>query len=230
MTALLAIDTSAFCSVGLLHGDQLTSRTSAKTRHAAQDVLVLVDEVMNEAGLELNDLSAVTAVTGPGSFTGLRIGIGAVQGLSLTLNLPVIPISSLALLAWSANTVRANRYWMVAEQAREQEIYLGAYAVDGDASITLLGKEQVCDPKAIAAAHFLPPSELDQRWLATGNGWASAAGLKQELGIGEDHILPVDFSTVEHLCRLGAALFRAGCSSHELILPNYVKEQMQYGR
>ena len=229
MTAVLAIDTSTSCSVGLLHGKQLFRRTSPEKLHAAQDVLVMVDAVVTEANLELSDLSAIVPVTGPGSFTGLRIGIGAVQGLSQALQLPVIPVSALALLAWSANKLHANRHWMVVQQSQGQELYLGFYAIDETAGIIPLAAEQVsrtCDINVEELATILGQHT---RWCAAGDGWVSVAQLMQALDINPCRNILDHHPLIEDLCRLGAILYERGCQSKELVLPNYIKEHMHYG-
>ncbi len=79
---ILAIDTATEnCSVALLVNDQVISRSEVAPRDHTKKVLPMVDEVLKEAGLTLQDLDALAFGRGPGSFTGVRIGIGIAQGL-----------------------------------------------------------------------------------------------------------------------------------------------------
>jgi len=142
---ILAIDASTdACSVALQVGDKKYHRFEMAARSHTQRVLPLVDEVLTEANVELADLDAIAYGAGPGSFTGLRICLGFVQGLAFSANLPVIQVSTLAMLALQA----AHRFNVsdisIAQDARMGEIYAARWklvdgnpvAVDADALLT----------------------------------------------------------------------------------------------
>lgn len=94
---LLAIDTSeSACSVAFVCGDTAIDRKSDIIgRGHAERLLPLIEERLNAAGLTYNDLSRIAVTTGPGSFTGLRVGLAVARGLALQGNLPCIGLSGL---------------------------------------------------------------------------------------------------------------------------------------
>ena len=99
---ILLIDTSASrCAVGLA-ADVLYQRFGEEERKSAQNLLPLVAEIAQSADIALNDLSAVAVMAGPGSFTGLRIGVGVAQALAMANKTPGIALSNLAVLALAA--------------------------------------------------------------------------------------------------------------------------------
>ena len=99
---LLAIDTSTeLASVALLHGGKLFNKEQGSQRTHAQLLLPLIDEIMKEAGLQINQLDAIIFGCGPGSFTGLRIACSVAKGLAYAHDLKLIPVHNLASIAWS---------------------------------------------------------------------------------------------------------------------------------
>lgn len=108
---LLTIDTStSTCGVSLTIGERVVSEyllNSEKT--PASRLLRLIDMALSEAGLGITELDGIGVALGPGSFTGLRIGVATVKGLALAAKKPVAGFSSLAMLAmnipWAAHQV-----------------------------------------------------------------------------------------------------------------------------
>ncbi len=93
---LLAIDTTAaFCAVALLCGDEiLAQQVEPMTRGQVERLFPLIQEVLAEAGKTIDDLGALAVNTGPGNFTGIRIGVSATRGLAMGLGIPAIGISA----------------------------------------------------------------------------------------------------------------------------------------
>jgi len=109
----LAIDTSsAWCSVALSLGESdPISRHQPVAAGASQLLLPWIEEMLQASNLTMTDLDAIAIGIGPGAFTGVRLGVAAVQGLALAANLPVIPITSLdaiATLGLSLRSLLAN--------------------------------------------------------------------------------------------------------------------------
>ena len=101
MARILAIDTSsAWCSVALsLDGTPPLVRHQQVSAGASQVLLPWIDELLGQASTKLNQLDAIAVGTGPGAFTGVRLGIAVVQGLASAAKLPVLPVVSLDAIA-----------------------------------------------------------------------------------------------------------------------------------
>ncbi|HEY6873733.1 MAG TPA: tRNA (adenosine(37)-N6)-threonylcarbamoyltransferase complex dimerization subunit type 1 TsaB [Geobacteraceae bacterium] len=125
---LLTIDTSTTsCSVALTLGEELVAEYlvgQGKTLTAS--LLDCIDDVLRRAGLAAEDLDGFGVAVGPGSFTGLRVGIATVKGLAMATGKPVAGFSSLAMLAmnipWGGHPVCPMF------DARKNEVYTGLYA------------------------------------------------------------------------------------------------------
>ena len=168
MTYLLAIETSASaCSVALSldgPGSPPIERADDTPRQHARHVLPMVRSCLAEAGMELGDLDALAFGRGPGSFTGVRIATGVVQGLAFGAGLPVIPVSSMAAHAAAAWRRHGWDRVLVCLDARRDEVYLGAYRVDAG------GVPRADSEDRIVA---LGEVEVDASagWRGVGTGW-----------------------------------------------------------
>jgi tRNA threonylcarbamoyladenosine biosynthesis protein TsaB len=161
---LLAIETATeSCSVALLCGEQIIARSELAPRRHAELLLPMCDQVLAEAGLARRALDALAVGRGPGAFTGVRLAISAAQGIALALDIPVVPVSSLAALAMQAPDDGADVLAVI--DARMGEIYAGVFRRTRD-EIELLGGETVGPATAlnVRASHALD---------VIGSGWAS---------------------------------------------------------
>lgn len=165
---LLALDTSSEgCSAALLIDGELTERFEIAPRGHTRLLMPMVRSLLSEQGLAPVDLDALAFACGPGSFTGLRIATGVVQGMAWGLELPVIPVSSLEAVAFGAIESfdgREGDAIAVAFDARMGEVYWGCYEIQSSLP-RLMGKERVCPPSAVCL-------EGDAgRWFGAGPGW-----------------------------------------------------------
>jgi len=147
---ILAIDTATeLCSVALLH-NRLVERTEAVGQKHSDRVLPLIDAVLDEGGLQLRDVDAFAFGAGPGSFTGLRIACGVVQGLAYACGRPVAGVGNLRALA-AAAFARYPRaaVALVAIDARMHEAYCAVYR--NDAAVTELRAATLESPAALDA-------------------------------------------------------------------------------
>jgi len=159
---LLAIDTSTeACSAALYDEGVITSLYEIAPQRHAELILPMVDQVLSKAHVKLTDLDAIAFARGPGSFTGVRIATGIAQGLAFSVNLPVVPVSTLAVLAWSARD--KSEYIAAAIDARMHEVYFGLYK-SGE-TIELVGEEMVISPENITL-------QTNAMCFGVGSGWA----------------------------------------------------------
>ena len=99
---ILCIETStAVCSVALVdNGNVISLRESLDGQNHAEKITIFVDEVMKEAGVAYKDLDAVATSMGPGSYTGLRIGVSTAKGFCYALDKPLIAVDTLAAMTY----------------------------------------------------------------------------------------------------------------------------------
>jgi tRNA threonylcarbamoyladenosine biosynthesis protein TsaB len=170
MPNLLALDTSGnSCSVALLYqpkgqGDQVIARHELAQRSHTQRLLPMIAEVMQQADLQQSELDAIVYGRGPGSFTGIRIAAGVAQGLSFALDIPLIPISTLATMAFQAQQEYPDCHYLCTLDARMKEVYAGTYRVakQGQDLLTIVGNEKVLSPALV----LMP----DQPFVVCGSG------------------------------------------------------------
>ncbi|MCL5405783.1 MAG: tRNA (adenosine(37)-N6)-threonylcarbamoyltransferase complex dimerization subunit type 1 TsaB [Deltaproteobacteria bacterium] len=177
---ILAADTSTMSgSIALLDDGHLTaewSLSSAKTHN--RRLLKSIDRLLAEAGWELENIDAFAAAGGPGSFTGLRIGMTTMKVLAWTLRKPYASVSTLDALAlpfcFSANPICALL------DARKNEIYCALYRPDAKGGLDLEMEHSAVSPSQLAANLASRPAEPI---IFCGDGWTAYGNiLKKKLG------------------------------------------------
>jgi tRNA threonylcarbamoyl adenosine modification protein YeaZ len=146
---LLALDTATRCaSVAVARGGRVLAEGAREVTTHSEGLLPLIEATLTQAGLGVEALDAVACGQGPGSFTGLRIGLSTAKGLCLALGRPLICVSSLLALARAVEAAEGDAAQTVAAliDARRKELYLGLYR--GGA---LLAPEAVVSPGAVPA-------------------------------------------------------------------------------
>ncbi|TBV00090.1 tRNA (adenosine(37)-N6)-threonylcarbamoyltransferase complex dimerization subunit type 1 TsaB [Stutzerimonas kirkiae] len=185
MTTLLALDTATeACSVALLHAGRVTSRYEVIPRLHAKRLLPMVRELLDEAGVSLQAVDAIAFGRGPGAFTGVRIAVGVVQGLSFALQRPVLPISTLAVIAQRALREQGARQVAAAIDARMDELYWGCF-VEREGEMCLAGMEAVLPPEQVA----LPRAGTGE-WFGAGTGWGLASRIPVQVQGSDAGLLP----------------------------------------
>ncbi len=142
MTTILGLDSSAgACSAAIWRDGTIAARRSeAMERGHAERLIPMIVEVLAEAGLGFAALDAVGVTTGPGAFTGLRIGLAAARGIGLAAAKPVIGVTSFeAVAAAIPDGARARRKTIVAIDTKRGDLYVQAFtaalAADGDGAV-----------------------------------------------------------------------------------------------
>ena len=174
---ILTIDTATeACSVALQFDQTLFTRYEVCPQQHSQKILPMVDAVMKEAGASLAALDGLGFGRGPGSFTGVRIATGIIQGLALGSQLPVAGVSTLAAMAQQVINSGDVNDVAVAIDARMGEVYFAHYQ-NQQGIATLVGEEQVTSPEAVA-------EQLDVSSMAVaGTGWQAYPVLSELLKV-----------------------------------------------
>lgn len=214
---LLALDTSTeACTVALLLDGRVLERFEPGTRHAER-ILGMVEELLAEAGVALRELDAFAFGRGPGSFTGLRIGAGVVQGLAFGADRPVVPVSSLAALAQG----QAGKRILAAFDARMQQVYWGGYARTREGLVELVGEERVAAPAEV-------PLPEGGGWRGAGSGWDQYHELLTARLAGRiEGWTPNAFPRAADLARLALPVLAAGRAVRaEEAVPVYIRDEV----
>jgi tRNA threonylcarbamoyladenosine biosynthesis protein TsaB len=222
MSTYLALDTATeACSVAVSVDGRVHARFEPMQREHTARVLPLVQEVLAAAGRTLAQVDGLVCGIGPGSFAGLRIGVGVAKGLALARDLPVVGVSSLAMLAQRALRDATVDQVVPVIDARMSEIYFGAYRRGTDGRAGALVPDQVCAP---TAAPRLPAGN----WTAVGSGWGRyETELRQAVGA---QLVRTDAAALPHAedaLVLGVPEFAAGrAGSADALAPAYLRDRV----
>ncbi|MCK9792551.1 tRNA (adenosine(37)-N6)-threonylcarbamoyltransferase complex dimerization subunit type 1 TsaB [Isoptericola sp. 4D.3] len=211
--AVLALDTSAAVSVALVDEDgaRLAARSADERRRHAESLAPLVDAVLDDAGLDRTDLTAVAVGTGPAPFTGLRVGLVTARTLALALGIDVLGVPSVdgvAVQAVADLGLTPGDEVLVATDARRKEVYWAHYRVvahEGPHAVPVV--ETLAGPgvdKAADVAVRLGDAPVDGRLVVVGEG---AALYPEHLPVDDDGPLVPDAAV---LARLALARRAAG--------------------
>jgi tRNA threonylcarbamoyladenosine biosynthesis protein TsaB len=196
---ILAIDTALdACAAGILDTDTaelIAQESQAMKRGHAEALMPLIGRVMKASGIGFTSLDRIAVTTGPGSFTGLRVGLSAARGIALASGKPAVGLTTLAAYAAPIVSQNAGRPVMSAIDARHDHVYFQVVSGDGAALILprIAPIEEALEASRFGAPHLVgnaarilaerwpaeapPPVEVDDRpapdiaWLA----WLGAA-------------------------------------------------------
>jgi tRNA threonylcarbamoyladenosine biosynthesis protein TsaB len=131
LALILNIETATTqCSVALAkHGVVMSSKELNEGYSHAENLHVFIDEVLKQAGIEPKQLNAVAVGSGPGSYTGLRIGVSAAKGLAFSLQIPLIAVNTLKIMTASIQRDEKHLYCPMLD-ARRMEVYCAIYDAD----------------------------------------------------------------------------------------------------
>ncbi|GAB2490686.1 tRNA (adenosine(37)-N6)-threonylcarbamoyltransferase complex dimerization subunit type 1 TsaB [Arenimonas alkanexedens] len=214
---LLAIETSTeACSVAIYVDGEVHARHELAPRLHTQRVLPWADELLAAAGLRKSQLDAIAVGRGPGAFTGVRLGIAIVQGLALALDRPVLPISTLAVLAMQGQ----GEDILAAIDARMGEVYLGAFRREADGLVTAVGDEVIVPPAQANA----PSGSV----YGVGTGFSAEQGaLAARLGASLRGFDAAALPRAADLARLAARAFTRGeAIAPDALEPAYLRDKV----
>lgn len=219
---ILAVDTATeACSAALFIDGEILDIYQLAPREHTKLILVMAQQLLDKAGLRVTDLDALAFGRGPGSFTGVRIATGVVQGMAFAADLPVVAVSTLASIAQLCHEEHAQSRVLATIDARMGGVYWGCYELTPDGLMQLVDREQVTAPEKLT----LPTVE---GWSIAGSGWKSYSEelqsvLGNQLTAHYGDYLPHSKTIV----RLAADGFSRGeAVSAELALPVYLRDDV----
>lgn len=206
---LLAIDTSTtVAGAALLVDGTLAAEASlcGGMTHS-QRLMELVDRCMGWAGIRPEDLDAVAVVAGPGSFTGVRIGVATAKGMAQALGIPVVAVGTLDVLA--AGCPAAAGIIAPLLDARRGQVYCAAYETMLDEQHIALPR-QVLPPAAMALADFLllPALAAARQVVLCGDGVTPNLPLIREV-LGDRAVLLPEHLRLQRAGAVAALAWRA---------------------
>ena len=221
----IAIDASTeACSVALIINEKKYSRYEFCPQSHSLILLPMIDDVLKEANCTVQELDGLVFGRGPGSFTGVRIGIGVAQGLAFSANLPVVGVSTLQSMAQQAYDIKGQSHVISAIDARMSEVYSCMYKIDEQGIMQAVCDESVLQPDLLAE-HYKP---FTTNAYAVGTGWDAykeiLGGLKLQADAPENL-----FPHAEAMLKIGIELFQQGKGvSAEHAQPVYVRDTVSW--
>jgi tRNA threonylcarbamoyladenosine biosynthesis protein TsaB len=224
---ILGIETAtAVCGVALLRDGAVLAEESIEERYAhAEKLFGFIDDVLERAGVKLDSLQGIAVSIGPGSFTGLRIGLSVVKGLHLATGIPVVAVPTLEALAWrAAPEVRGTGIERILAvlDARREEVYWQLFDLtpEGPRALT-----DVSDGEIRLLPGLVPPGRVaitgDAR-ISTGAALGIDGGDQARAFLVPE---PVAQCSAVAVAQRGAALLAAGAKEDVALLePRYIKE------
>ena len=172
---ILALDTATeACSVALTHLSKVMHLDELSPRTHTQRILPMIDELLAKANISLEEVDYLAFGRGPGSFTGVRVGIGVAQGLAFGAELPVLAISNLMAMAEQAYQTEGATNVIALIDARMNEVYFAQYQRTEQGWQELV-PEQVCAPEK-AIEQFM----LGDNPTVVGTGWQAYSQFSEE--------------------------------------------------
>ncbi|MBD9478480.1 tRNA (adenosine(37)-N6)-threonylcarbamoyltransferase complex dimerization subunit type 1 TsaB [Pseudoxanthomonas sp. PXM02] len=222
---LLAFETATeACSIAIYVDGEVRERFEVAPRRHAELALPWAEQLLADAGIARAQLDAIALSRGPGAFTGVRLAIALAQGIALALDRPLVPVSTLAVLASQVPPPRAvageggcdvgaAHPILAAIDARMGEVYAGTFVHRGDRL------EATSEEAVIAPADYVLAGD-DAGWIGVGTGFAATEGvLATRL---QPRFTRIDAQALPHaadLVRLAAAAFSRG----EMVAPEFVE-------
>lgn len=218
---LLAVETSTErCSVALAMGGAVhVAEVDAGQRHS-QLLNGMILELLGRHGLAVRDIEGLAFGSGPGSFTGLRIGCSVVQGMALGLGCQVAPVGTLEALAeQAAREGGTARRVITALDARMGETYFAAWEREGEAWIPVLAP-------CLVRAETLPPLPGSD-WTAIGSAFDRHAYVAAHYSTQVQTTLSDRLPSAREIASLALRIFAAGTSvPPEEALPLYIRDKV----
>ncbi|MFI3252890.1 MAG: tRNA (adenosine(37)-N6)-threonylcarbamoyltransferase complex dimerization subunit type 1 TsaB [Eubacteriales bacterium] len=181
---VLALESSAnACSVALCEGENLLAQyfLNSGLTHS-KTLLPLIIDVLSKSEVTLQEIDCLAVAVGPGSFTGLRIGLATIKGLSMSGDIPCIPCSTLASMAWQLSHLEGYTLVPVMD-ARRNQVYTSLFLVEEGVP------KRLCPDKAISIAELSEElKHIKTKKILLGDGADLCYGQLEDILIAPPHL------------------------------------------
>ena len=206
---LLAVESSGeLCSISIMEDENTFWEINAKKKYIhSEKIFSMIDSVFNLSDLNVRDLKSVAVSMGPGSFTGLRIGLSAAKGIALGAKLPIIPVQTFDAMAYNLSTILpANTQFAIANSVNTTEIYFETFKVEGSGKYLVMDELQLVNKDDLS-------QKLNEEILLFGDS------VKNEFN--ENYSSPGAASVAKWAYIFGKDLVT---SEYDYLEPNYLKK------
>ncbi|MCV9999051.1 tRNA (adenosine(37)-N6)-threonylcarbamoyltransferase complex dimerization subunit type 1 TsaB [Pararhizobium sp. YC-54] len=190
---VLAIDTAGTgCFAAIYDSTTDTVLASAGAdigRGHAEQLMAFIDQALADSGKLLADMDRIAVTIGPGSFTGIRVGVAAARGFALALDVPAVGISTLAAIAEAAREAHPGQAILATIDAKRDELYCQSFEADGTARSEALMLE-------------IPEA---RRMFADFDGLVCGTGAGHLTDLPPENAAQTDLTDIRLVARLGAA-------------------------
>jgi tRNA threonylcarbamoyladenosine biosynthesis protein TsaB len=242
---ILAIETSgSLGTVALQHGEERIQLNINVQQQQTATILRLIDELLEQSKLKIEELDFLAFSAGPGSFTGIRIALGVIQGIALATSKPVIAISSLQCLAQTCWRLLQQTKVIPCINAYMDQVYWGCYELDEQGIMQPALADQVSAPEKISFPHpSLPPQAREgteipntlpcvltgEGRVGVGNGWQVYAecippSVQKQLIHSDPEIIPQAYDLLV-LAEAAVGKGKGNAKLIEDIVPFYLREK-----
>lgn len=230
----LALDASTeACSVALQVNGKTFSRYELCPQSHSLHLLPMIDDVLQQGNIKLAELDGLIFGQGPGSFTGVRIGVGVAQGLAFSASLPVVGVSSLQAMAQLAYIKHGQKQVLAAIDARMSEVYNGYFVLDEHNVMQVQQGESVTPPEQLAQQLS---AVVTTPFYAVGTGWDAYSEKLSEKSGEQLYALKINagspdilFPSAEAMLAIGKVKLEQGLGvSAEHAQPVYVRDTVSW--
>ena len=217
---ILAIDTSATAaSVCLAGEDKILGSFYTNTALTHSQTLVpMVEQVLKTTKTDVDELEYIAVNAGPGSFTGVRIGVAAAKGLAFKNNLPCVPVSTLESMAY--NMLGSDCVVCAVMDARCSQVYNALFKISGDKV------ERLCEDRALALSELKPELEkISEKIILVGDG-ANLTAKYLENSLSNVFLAPVN-NRIQNASSTAMAAIKSICENKTImpaeLMPTYLR-------
>lgn len=240
--AILAIETTgSYCSVALLDDENTSFHQSVRKRSHADELLGIIDDLLNKASMTIQECGTIAVNVGPGSFTGIRIGIAVAQGLAFGAGISTCAISGFQAMVEDArqriastvsnegitnNPGRVDMIWAALLHAREDEFYFAEYRIDARGYPVLKDNERVITASEINewVSQRLTPDQTMADICFVGEAWHKIPLPRHANG----KIVLTDVNANAVAAVAIHKLDQQMTMNPEALQPSYLKDEMHY--